>query len=163
MQDQVDLGRVIEDQRASWFQRSLIFWIAIAMMIEGNDNQVSGYAAPATIQALHIDPASFGTVFGASLFGYTLGALALGAAAHRLGRRRVVIVGCFVFGLFTLIAAYATTLRELLILRFIAGVGLGAAVPSSVALMAEYAPHASRATRIALMFVAYTMAQRSAA
>jgi MFS transporter, AAHS family, 4-hydroxybenzoate transporter len=157
MQDQVDVGRVIEDQRASWFQRSLIFWIAIAMMIEGNDNQVTGYAAPATIEALHIDRARFGMVFGVSLFGYMLGALVLAAAADRLGRRRVVIIGCFVCGLFTLIAAYATTLKELLILRFIAGVGLGAAVPSSVALMAEYAPHASRATRVALMFVAYTI------
>jgi AAHS family 4-hydroxybenzoate transporter-like MFS transporter len=127
------------------------------MMVEGNDNQVAGYAAPAMIQALHIDRARFGAVFGVTLLGYMLGALVLGAAADRLGRRRIVIAGTFVFGVFTLATAYVTTLPEILILRFLAGTGLGAAVPSSVALMAEYAPAASRATRVALMFVAYTI------
>ena len=157
MPDQLDVGRVIEDQRASWFQRSLILWLVVTMMVEGNDNQVAGYAAPAMIQALHIDRARFGAAPGITLLGYMLGALALGAAADRLGRRRVVIAGTFVFGVFTLATAYVTTLPDILILRFLAGIGLGAAVPSSVALMAEYAPAASRATRVALMFVAYTI------
>jgi AAHS family 4-hydroxybenzoate transporter-like MFS transporter len=157
MPDQVDVGHVIEGQRSSRFQRSLILWLVLTMMVEGNDNQVAGYAAPAMIQALHIDRARFGAVFGVTLLGYMLGALVLGAAADRLGRRRIVIAGTLVFGVFTLATAYVTTLPDILILRFLAGIGLGAAVPSSVALMAEYAPTASRATRVALMFVAYTI------
>jgi hypothetical protein len=42
----VHVGDVIETQQSSWFQRNLIFWIAITMVIEGNDNQVVGFAAP---------------------------------------------------------------------------------------------------------------------
>ena len=157
MQDRIDVGAVIESQKSSWFQRRLIFWIAVTMMIEGNDNQVAGYSAPALIEFLHIDRSSFGTLFGVGLFGYLLGALAFGSAGDRFGRRRVIISGAFAFGLFTLATAYATTFTAILVLRFLAGAGLGAAVPSSVALMAEYAPKSSRSTRISLMFVAYTL------
>ena len=83
----VHVGDVIETQQSSWFQRNLIFWIAITMVIEGNDNQVVGFAAPLMTQALHIDKASFGPVFGVGLFGYMLGALALSAIGDRIGRR----------------------------------------------------------------------------
>ena len=144
MPDQLDVGQVIEGQQAGRFQRALMLWLVLTMLIEGNDNQVAGYAAPAMIQALHIDRARFGAVFGVTLLGYMLGALVLGAAADRPGRRRIVIAGALGFGVFTLATAYVTTLPDILALRFLAGIGLGAAVPSLVALMAEYAPTASR-------------------
>jgi AAHS family 4-hydroxybenzoate transporter-like MFS transporter len=153
----VHVGDVIETQQSSWFQRNLIFWIAITMVIEGNDNQVVGFAAPLMTQALHIDKASFGPVFGVGLFGYMLGALALSTIGDRIGRRRLVIVGAVVFGIFTIATAYCQTLSTLLPIRFCAGIGLGAAIPNAIALMAEYAPKRTRATRIALMFVAYTL------
>ena len=153
----VHVGEVIEAQRSSWFQRRLIFWIAVTMMIEGNDNQVAGFAAPVMIDALHIDKASFGWVFSIGLLGYMLGALGFSALGDRIGRRLLVIGGCLLFGGFTLATAYVGTLSAILPLRFCAGIGLGCAIPNSIALMAEYAPKGSRATRIGLMFVAYTI------
>jgi hypothetical protein len=45
MQDQLDVERVVESQKASWFQRSLIFWISITMMmrrVAGNYPQREG-------------------------------------------------------------------------------------------------------------------------
>lgn len=153
----VHVGDVIESQKSSWFQRSLIFWIAATMVIEGNDNQVVGFAAPLMIRDLHIDKASFGPVFGIGLFGYMLGALALSALGDRVGRRRLVIAGAVVFGVFTAATAYAGSLASILPIRFCAGIGLGCAIPNAIALMAEYAPRSTRATRIALMFVAYTL------
>jgi AAHS family 4-hydroxybenzoate transporter-like MFS transporter len=157
MADVVHVSEVIEAQRSSWFSRNLVFWIAITMMIEGNDNQVVGFAAPVMIQALHIDRASFGSVFGITLFGYMLGALSLSAAGDRLGRRRLVIAGAVIFGVFTVATAYAGGLSVILPVRFCAGIGLGCAIPNAIALMAEYAPKSTRATRISLMFVAYTL------
>jgi len=153
----VHVGEVIEAQKSSWFQRRLIFWIAITMMIEGNDNQVAGFAAPVMISTLHIDSARFGWVFSVGLFGYMLGALGFSAVGDRVGRRLLVIGGALLFGGFTLATAYVDTLSTILPLRFCAGIGLGCAIPNSIALMAEYAPKGSRATRIGLMFVAYTI------
>jgi len=127
MPGQVDIGRVIEGQRSSRFQRSLVLWLALTKMVEWNDNHVAGYAAPAMIHPLHIDRARFGTVFGVTLLGNMLGALVLGAAADQLGRRRILIAGTPVFGVFTLATAYVMTLPDILVLRFLAGIGLGPA------------------------------------
>jgi AAHS family 4-hydroxybenzoate transporter-like MFS transporter len=153
----IDAGALIESQPRSWFSASIVFWSCALMFIEGYDMQVAAYAAPAIIKAWQIDRAALGPVFGAGLFGYMLGATCLSDLADRFGRKRVILAGMWLFGLFTLAAAFAGSLEALLALRFVAGIGLGGSIPTAIALNAEYAPANRRATRIALMFVGYTI------
>jgi AAHS family 4-hydroxybenzoate transporter-like MFS transporter len=152
-----ELSAIVEGQRLSRFALGVMIWASLTMFVEGFEMQMVGYAAPAMITALHADKASFGTIFGAGNFGYLLGALLLSSLGDRLGRRRLILAGVFLFSSFTLAAAYGTSLFELAALRFIAGVGLGGAVPNAIALTVEYAPHRSKATRVALLYVAYTL------
>lgn len=154
---QVELGTLIEGQRFSGFAIMLVVWSSIAMFVEGFEMQMIGYAAPAMIKALHASKASFSAIFGAGNFGYLLGALLLSSMGDRFGRRRLIVLGVFLFSTFTLAGAYATTLLELSILRFVAGIGLGGAVPNAIALTVEYATRRSKATRISLLYVAYTL------
>jgi len=153
----IDLGTLIEGQGFGRFQASLMFWICAFMFIEGYDMQVVGYAAPAIIKAWHSDKAAFGGVFGAGLGGFMLGATLLGNLGDRFGRKRMIVMGCLLFGVFTLASAYATNLTELLVLRAIAGLGLGGSIPNAIALMTEYAPAKVRATRVGIMFIGYTV------
>ena len=153
----IDVGTLIEGQGFGRFQAGLMFWICAFMFIEGYDMQVVGYAAPAIIKAWHADKAAFGGVFGAGLVGFMLGATLLGNLGDRLGRKRMIVMGCLLFGLFTLASAYATSLTELLVLRAIAGLGLGGSIPNAIALMTEYAPAKVRATRVGIMFIGYTV------
>jgi AAHS family 4-hydroxybenzoate transporter-like MFS transporter len=150
------VGELIEEQKFGRFQARLIFWICAFMFIEGYDMQVIGYAAPAIIEAWHSGKAEFGVVFGAGLGGFMLGAMLLGNLGDKLGRKRMIIAGSLLFGLFTLACAFAGGLNALLVFRVIAGVGLGGLIPNAIALMAEYAPARVRATRIGIMFVGYT-------
>jgi len=152
----IDLGALIETQPRSAFSVAVVFWSCALMFVEGYDMQVTAYAAPAMINAWHIDKGAFGPVFGGGLFGYMLGATILSHLADRVGRKRVIVGGFWLFGLFTLASAFATSLGWLLALRFIAGLGLGGSIPTAIALNAEYAAN-RRATRIALMFLGYTM------
>ncbi|MDB5363267.1 MAG: hypothetical protein JWO51_4564 [Rhodospirillales bacterium] len=154
---QIDLGDLIESQRLGRFAMILMAWASMTMFIEGFEMQLVGYAAPAMIKALHVDKASFGSIFGAGNFGYMLGALLLSSLGDRLGRRRLILFGVFLFSIFTLAAAYGSSLLELSVLRFVAGIGLGGAVPNAIALTVEYAPRGTKATRIALLYVAYTL------
>jgi AAHS family 4-hydroxybenzoate transporter-like MFS transporter len=150
------VGEIIEGQKFGRFQAGLMFWICAFMFIEGYDMQVLGYAAPAIIEAWHSSKSEFGILFGAGLGGFMFGATILGNLGDKLGRKRMIIAGALLFGLFTLACAFAEGLNELLVFRVIAGVGLGGLIPNAIALMAEYAPARVRATRVGIMFVGYT-------
>ncbi|MGA2055214.1 MAG: MFS transporter [Bradyrhizobium sp.] len=153
----IDVGDLIEGQRFGRFQAGLMVWICTFMLIEGYDMQVVGYAAPAIIKAWHSDKAAFGAVFGAGLGGFMLGAMLLGNFGDRFGRKHMIVAGSLLFGLFTLASAWADGLTSLLVLRTIAGIGLGGSIPNAIALVAEYAPARDRATRVGIMFIGYTI------
>ena len=127
------------------------------MLIEGYDMQVMAYAAPSITQAWHVNKAYFGPVFGFGLFGYMLGATSLSNLADRVGRKKIIIGGALLFGMFSLATAFANSLGALLALRFIAGIGLGACIPTVIALAAEYSPSRTRATMISVLFTSYTI------
>ena len=73
-----------------------------------------------------------------------------------MGRKKIILSGVLLFGLFNLITPYSSSLTVLLILRFIAGIGLGVSIPSTVALAVEYFPARARATMVGVLFVGYT-------
>ena len=80
------------------------------------------------------------------------GCIWLGPIADRYGRRRVLIGATAMFGVFTLRTASAATLRQILLFRFLAGIGLGGAMPSFISLAAEYTPHSNRQAVIGLLW-----------
>jgi AAHS family 4-hydroxybenzoate transporter-like MFS transporter len=76
--------------------------------------------------------------------------------ADRIGRRPVLL-GCVLwFGLLSLATAQASSADELLLLRFLTGLGLGGAMPNAVALTSEYTPHRLRATAVMVMFCGFS-------
>src|SRR6516165_11921676 len=56
------------------------------------------------------------------------------------------------FGVFTLCTAIAGTLQQVLLFRFLAGVGLGGAMPSFISLAAEYTPQSNREVVVGLLW-----------
>lgn len=77
-----------------------------------------------------------------------------GWVGDRYGRKVALIVSNLVFGLFTLAAAYATSLDQMFWLRLLAGIGIGGVIPNIVAINAESAPRRLRAT-LAMIAVAF--------
>ena len=126
----IDVAQLIENRKISTLQFVVIAWACAIMFIEGYDMQVVPFAAPAMIKAWHVNKAYFGPVFGFGLFGYMLGATLLSNLGDKFGRKKVIVSGGLLFGAFTLASAFSATLRELLVLRFIAGIGLGASIPA---------------------------------
>jgi MFS transporter, AAHS family, 4-hydroxybenzoate transporter len=153
----IDVGELIENSRLGWFHVAVLLNTCMVMFIEGYDMQVTSYAAPAIIKAWHLTNAYFGPVFGFGLFGYLLGGTTLGHLGDRFGRKNVIIGGSLLFGIFTFAAAYATSLTGLLVLRFLAGIGIGASIPAAIALTVEYAPGNLKARIISLLFLGYTL------
>ena len=70
----------------------------------------------------------------------TIGAMALPPVSDRLGRRRMIIVSVIVFGIFSLATIWVHSLPMLAVARLLTGLGVGAAVPCMIPLLAEYSP-----------------------
>ncbi len=143
----------------AFVRRSLVVtaWVSLTMFVEGFELQMVGYAAPAMIDTMHVSKAQFGAVFGAGNFGFLLGAVLLSVLGDRLGRRRMILTGVFFFSLCTIAGAFGSTVLMLSVLRFLAGIGLGGAIPNAIALTAEYAPEGRRASRITFLYVTYVL------
>lgn len=116
---------------------SLCFMV---LFLEGYDITSMSYAIPSLIDAWHVKPPQFTTALTAGSFGLLFGALSAGLLGDRLGRKPVLIGCTAVFGLFSLLTAFATGLASLAVLRFLTGLGLGGGIPIAIALATDYAP-----------------------
>ena len=136
----------------SALQLRVVLLCGAVAVLDGMDLQSIGLAAPSMARALTIERHAFGFVFSAALLGLMVGSAVFGPLADRMGRRPILILSTAIFGLFTILTAFAQDLTSLLLIRFLTGVGLGGATPSFVSLTSEYAPPRLRRLVIALLW-----------
>jgi len=153
----VDVGALIDTRGIGHAQWLVIVLCGLVALLDGLDLQSIGLAAPIIRQQLHIPPQSLGLIFSAALAGLAIGAFALGPVADRIGRKGVLIVSTIVFGCFTIGTAYTGTFTQLLVCRFLAGLGLGGAMPSFISLASEYVPTKHRAAIVSLLWAAFPL------
>ncbi|MBM0104925.1 3-(3-hydroxy-phenyl)propionate transporter MhpT [Steroidobacter sp. S1-65] len=127
----------------------LCFCVAV---LEGFDLQIIGVMAPAIRAAIELTPQQMGWIFSASLIGLAFGAAYGGWLADRLGRKPVLIGSVVVLGIFTLAAALARDVNSLLAMRFLAGLGIGGAMPNLIAVVSEVAAKGRVTGTVSLMF-----------
>lgn len=153
----LDVQKFIDERPFSPFQ-----WLALALcflvtFLDGFDTAAVGFVAPALSKAWQVPPPQLKQLLTVGFFGLALGALVAGPLADRVGRKWVLIGSLAFFGFFSLVSAQATGLTELTLLRFLTGVGLGAAMPNATTLTAEYCPASCRSLLITLMFSGFTL------
>src|SRR5262249_34015889 len=115
------------------------------------------FTTPAILAQWKVSAGDFGFVATAHLVGYFVGAMVLSFFGDRFARKNIIIAGAMIFGVFTFAAGFATSPQKLYVRRFGAGFGLGGAIPTGIALAAEYMPSRMRATMIGLMYVGYNI------
>jgi AAHS family 4-hydroxybenzoate transporter-like MFS transporter len=86
-----------------------------------------------------------------------VGAFAVGPLADRHGRKAMLAASMLVFGLASLASSLSGDISTLTWLRFLTGIGLGGAMPTSITLASEYCPAPRRASLVTLMFCGFTM------
>ena len=130
----------LDTRPLSRFQYRLIGMALLVLLTDGYDNYVVGSVVPVLTRLWQVQPSSFGAVFTAGIIGLTIGAMICSPASDRFGARRTLI-GCMaIYAVLTLVTALAPSVRVLLLLRFVTGLALGGAMPSTIALVSEYAP-----------------------
>lgn len=152
----IDVAGLMEG-KLSRAQIGIALWLCSLMVLEGYDMQALSFATPSILREWSVSRADFAYVATAHLVGYFVGAMVLSFFGDRVGRKNIIVTGAVLFGAFTFAASYATSSVELYVLRLGAGVGLGGAIPSGIALAAEYMPWRMRATIIGVMYVGYNL------
>lgn len=149
----VDVDAVLETARFCRLSLIVTACASAVLILDGFDIQVIGMAAPALVNDLGIEHSALAPTLAASLFGMALGASTIGAVGDRWGRRPALLLSTLLFGGATLLAATATTVVELSTWRFITGLGLGGALPSATALLAEFTSRRQRSQVLGLSLI----------
>jgi len=149
----VDVAAVLDEGRWTGYQKLLIGGTAFAVILDGMDNQLLGNVIPALMREWSLPRSAFTTVVAVGPFGMMIGGALGGMLGDRIGRRIALIASVLAFTLPTLAIATVDGLVMLGVLRFVAGLGLGGAMPNAAALASEYVPRKQRPFAVTLTIV----------
>jgi MFS transporter, AAHS family, 4-hydroxybenzoate transporter len=151
----VQVSHLLDERGLSAFHIKLIVWSLFIVFIDGYDIGAAAFAAPELIKEWHVTRPALGPMLASSVFGILIGSGVFGWVGDRYGRRLALVCSMLLFGIVTVMAAYATNLDQLWWLRLIAGIGIGGVIPNIVAINTESAPRSLRAILplIAVSFV----------
>ena len=156
MSREVNVADVIDHNPISGSQIRLFVLCALCLLMDGFDVQVMGFVAPALIEAWKIPGPALTPVLTAGNLGILVGALIFTMVADKIGRRPVLIWATLYFSVMMVITAQATTIEQLVVLRFITGLGLGSIIPNATALIGEFSPKHRRVTLMMAVSVSFT-------
>ena len=149
----VNVAALIDEGRFSRYQQLLVAATALLIVLDGADNQLLANAIPAMMQQWSLPRAAFANASAAAPFGMILGGLVGGMLGDRIGRTRTLLASVAVFAIFTALVAAVPGVTMLIVVRFLAGLGLGGAMPNAAALTAELVPSRQRPMAITLTIV----------
>ena len=146
------VSEVFDASRFTAYQYLVCSLCFLVVLFDGFDLTVAGVALPKIADFLHAKPSALGLALSAGQFGPVIGAIIFGTLADRFGRKWMLLISGFVFAVFTGMTVTITSVEHLALYRFLAGLGLGGAVPNALAFGSEYAPARARATLITTMY-----------
>jgi AAHS family 4-hydroxybenzoate transporter-like MFS transporter len=149
----VDVGQLLDEGQWSNRQKLFVLLTALTIVFDGVDNQLLGIAVPAMMRDWAVPRGAFRAIVASGMVGMMLGGALAGVVGDRMGRRVALIGSVLIFGVLTAAAALVDSLWALGVLRFLAGLGLGGAMPNAAALASEYVPRRHRPFAITLTIV----------
>ena len=149
----VDIGRTLDDGPYTALQKAVVLLAALSIVVDGFDGQLIGFAIPVLLKEWNLARSAFAPVVAAGLFGMGIGSACAGIFADRFGRRWAVIGSVLVFGVATCCIGLAPDIVTIAVLRFIAGLGIGGALPSSTTMTAEFTPARRRTLAVTATIV----------
>jgi putative MFS transporter len=147
----VNAGARLDRLPISSFHYRIFALVGAGMFFDGYDLYVAGGVLAATIQT------NFSTLpqnlqfLSLTFVGMTLGSLITGFVGDRMGRRFTYQINLLVFGLASLAAAFAQDMTQLIVCRFVQGLGLGAEIVVGYSTMTEFVPPKTRGRWLAFM------------
>ena len=145
------VGNALDEAKISPLHRRVIALIAAGYFFDVIDFTIFGSLVPYILSSKFASGAEVALVGAATIFGMFIGTAGQGQFSDRFGRRFIYQFNLLLFGLFTILGAFAPNVTTLVLCRFIAGLGLGAEQPLCFAYAGEYAPKRIRGRVLAIV------------
>ncbi len=125
-------------------RRRAMILIALGEFLDGYDLISIAGALLLLHSQFHLTPSQTGLLGAGAFFGAALGLLIAGDVADRIGRRIVFVYNFWFFAVLSLASAFVIGYTQLLVVRVLLGVAIGADIATSMTLLGEIAPRHSR-------------------
>ncbi|MGP3975865.1 MFS transporter [Streptomyces sp. 8N114] len=144
--------QIVQDLPWRWSVQGKIFLLGgLGYMFDAWDVALNGFLTPLVGREFDLPTAQGGLVATANLIGMAVGAVAWGTVADRIGRKKAFSITLLIFALFSVLGALSPNVEVFLLLRFLAGVGLGGCIPVDYAIVSEFSPRKHRGRVLSAM------------
>ncbi|WP_119259262.1 MFS transporter [Shinella zoogloeoides] len=110
----------------------------LAYLYDSLDLQILAICMPVIIASLGISLTDAGLLASATMIGTAIGGVLFGWVAENWGRKNAAVICLIEFGIFTALVYWVTSWEQLMVLRFLQGVGMGGLWGPIVALIADH-------------------------
>jgi MFS transporter, AAHS family, 4-hydroxybenzoate transporter len=138
MQNQYSISELIDREPLTSIQWRVFLFCFLVLICDGFDTQALAFTGPTVIQTFDLGAKGLAPILTAGIIGMVIGSMILGFLGDKIGRRPIVLLAITIFGCASLATAFVGTPAQMLVFRFVAGLGMGGATPVILAITAEY-------------------------
>ncbi|ROM97902.1 MFS transporter [Pseudomonas brassicacearum] len=153
---------VIENSSISRFHRKLLLACCGGPFLDGYILSLIGIALVGFSQDIIATPVETGLIGAASLLGIFFGATVFGALTDRIGRETMYALDLAVLVIACGLSAFVTDAWQLIVLRFVIGLAVGADYPIATSLLTEFTPTNRRGFMIGVSGLAWSIGAMTA-
>ncbi|GAA4635851.1 MFS transporter [Actinoallomurus vinaceus] len=128
---------------------ALIVVVGLGTFFDLYEVFLGGVLGAVLTEQWHLGTNGKSLVIASGFAGMFVGAIGLGVAADRFGRRRMFLVNLGLYSLLSLLTAFAPDLGAFLVLRFLGGLALGAELTLVDTYVSEFMPRRGRGRYLA--------------
>ena len=117
------------------FHRRILILGSLVCIFAGYNSQIIAYIVPLALREWQLTPVEAGTMISYGFLGLMVGAAGFGLVSDRIEHKKSIMTVVVVFSVFNSAAYFAQNFEVFCLLRFLAGIGIGGAVPLTITLL----------------------------
>ncbi|WP_242661990.1 MFS transporter [Desulfitobacterium hafniense] len=153
------MSKIIDEAKFNRYFLVIFFLLLLALIFDGYDMGIYGVTLPSIMKELNLNATQTGLLASAGMFGMMFGALIFGMLSDVIGRKKTIIIGIFMYSVFNGVVAFIHSASVFAVVRFIAGMGMGALTPVVISLLSEYTPRSRRTLLLTMVMVGIPLGQ----
>ena len=146
---------ILDNARYSSFMKYVAVLVGIGAFTDLYNTATFSGSAFSIEPYFNMSKSTFGTIGLVFFVGAFIGAILWGPIVDRIGRKLTFTIDLALMALFAFISAFSTSVPELMVFRFLMGVGLGGDFPAALSLLAEFSPSKVRGKLMTLFWILF--------